>query len=96
MGYDGARVVWNSAIKQIIEAAAELQEEKNRAAAVLGPETFERVQKIVDRERPDKRAAFYGTISEAACAGEDFSNVEAMDDIAGIYARFAIRRAFGE
>ena len=38
--------------------------------------------------------AFYLTIYEATCAGQNFSRVESLEDIADIYARFIIGQAF--
>lgn len=89
-------IAFRPTLKYAMEEAVKLGEEQNRAAAVLGPETFERVRGIVEKQDLQKRAAFYGTITEAACAGEDFSQVDSIEDIGGIYARFVVRRTFGE
>jgi len=75
--------------------AAELDEERTKLQTVLEPETFERVRQIVEAQDIRKRAAYYGTILEAARAGEDFSRVESIRDIADIFALFIIGRAFG-
>lgn len=88
-------ITWNPAIKPALAALVELEEERNRAAAVLGSEIFERVRRIVEGQPIEKRAAFYGTVSEAACAGEDFSRVGSISDIGDIYARFIVRRTLG-
>jgi len=53
--------------------AAELDEERTKLQTVLEPETFERVRQIVEAQDRRKRAAYYGTILEAARAGEDFA-----------------------
>ncbi|MDF1495471.1 hypothetical protein [Caproiciproducens sp. CPB-2] len=89
-------VIFHPAFTEAIRAAAELEEERVKLQTVMGPQTFERVQTIIERQPAAKRAAFYGTIFEAVCAGEDFSQVETIEDIGGIYARFIVRRAFRE
>ncbi|MEA5041401.1 MAG: hypothetical protein VB053_02555 [Oscillibacter ruminantium] len=77
-------------------AAIRAEAERVKLKTVLGPQTFERVRAIVEQQPAEKRAAFYGTICEATCAGEDFSRVESIEDIGGIYARFIVCRAFGD
>ena len=91
-----SNVAFRPALNYAVEEAVKLEEERSRAAVILGPETFERVRGIVEKQDLQKRAAFYGTITEAACAGEDFSQVDSIEDIGGIYARFVVRRNFGE
>lgn len=88
-------ITWNPVIKPALAALVELEEERNRAVAVLGTEIFGRVREIVEGQPMEKRAAFYGTITEAACAGEDFSQVDSIADIGNIYAQFIVRRTFG-
>jgi len=89
-------VTFHPAVKEAIRDALERDEERAKLQTVLEPRTFERVREIVERQPAEKRAAFYGTICEAVCAGEDFSKVQSIDDIGGVYARFIVRRAFGE
>lgn len=93
---NGHEVTFHPAFLEAVKAAAEIDEERVKLQCVLEHDTFERVRVIVEAQEPRKRAAYYGTIYEAACAGEDFSRVESLRDIADIYARFAVRRAFGE
>lgn len=95
MNDNHSHITFHPALVSLIEAEVELEETRCRAAVVLGPEVFRRVSKIVEAERSDKRAAFYETIAEAACAGNDFSRVETIRDIGEIYAQFIIKRAFG-
>ncbi|MGE4484583.1 MAG: hypothetical protein AB7C97_05655 [Oscillospiraceae bacterium] len=57
---------------------------------VVGENTFQRVRLIIEREDFWKRAAYYSTISDAARAGYDFSNVETLRDIADIYAHYFV------
>ncbi len=80
---------------KVARGAAELDEERTKLQTVLEPEIFERVRQIVEAQDRRKRAAYYGTIFEAVCAGEDFSRVESIRDIADIFARFIIGQAFG-
>lgn len=80
---------------EAVKRAAELDEERIMLQTVLEPETFERVRKIVEAQDARKRAAYYGTIREAVCGGEDFSKAESIRDIADIYARFIVGRLFG-
>lgn len=75
---------------------AELEEARIQLQMVLEPEIFERVRRIIEAQDVRKRAAYYGTIVEAVCAGKDFSRVESIKDITDIYARFIIGRTFGE
>lgn len=96
MDCNGMNITFHPALTARVEAEIELGEERNRAAAVLGPDTFERVRAIIGEQPAEKRTAFYGTIAEAACAGEDFSRVESLTDIGGVYARFIVRRVLGE
>lgn len=79
-----------------IEKVTLLEEERAKLQCVMEPRTFEQVREIVEAQEARKRVAFYGTIYDAACAGEDFSRVESLKDVADIYARFVVRRAFGE
>lgn len=90
------RVTFHPDFAEAVKRAAELDEERTKLQTVLEPETFERVRKIVETQDARKRAAYYGTIREAVCAGEDFSRVESIKDIADVYARFVVRRALGE
>lgn len=89
------RVTFHPDFAEAVKRAAELDEERTMLQTVLEPETFERVRKIVEAQEAGKRATYYGTIREAVCGGEDFSKVESIKDIADIYARFIIGRAFG-
>lgn len=82
------------AFLQMMENIAELEEARTQLQMVLEPEIFERVRQIIEAQEVRKRAAYYGTIIEAVCAGKDFSRVESIQDIADIYARFIIERAF--
>lgn len=88
------KVTFHPAFTEAIRNAAELEEERARLQMVMEKSTFERVRRIVEAQPAGKRAAYYGTICEAACAGQDFSGVESLKDIADIYARFIIGRAF--
>lgn len=88
-------ISFHPAFKWLIEAAAELDKERTQAAAILGRGAYQRVEAIIEAQPIEKRAAFYGTITEAALGGSDFSTVETIDDIGSIYARFIIGRAFG-
>lgn len=88
-------VTLHPAFVAAIRAEAEREEERAKLQTVLGPQTFERVRAIVEQQPAEKRAAFYGTICEATCAGEDFSRVESIEDIGGIYARFIVHRVLG-
>jgi hypothetical protein len=89
------KVLFHPAFIEAIKETQETDEQRARLQVVLEPPTFERVCRIVEGEAARKRAAFYGTIFEAACAGEDFSKVESIRDIADIYARFVVRGALG-
>lgn len=89
-------VTFHPAFLEAANAAAEIEEERLKLQCVLEHDTFERVRAIIEEQEPHKRAAYYGTICEAACAGEDFARVESLRDIADVYARFAVRRALGE
>lgn len=88
-------VTFHPAFVAAIRAEAEREEERVKLQTVVGPQTFERVRDIVEQQPAEKRAAFYGTICEATCAGEDFSRVESIEDIGEIYARFIVRRVLG-
>ena len=90
------KVTFHPAFAQAIKNAAELEEERTRLQMVMEKSTFERVRGIIETQPAKKRAAYYGTICEATCAGQDFSRVESLEDIADIYARFIVGRAFGE
>lgn len=90
------KVTFHPAFVQAIKSAAELEEERTRLQMVMEKSTFERVRGIIETQPAEKRAAYYGTICEATCAGQDFSRVESLEDIADIYARFIVGRAFGE
>ena len=90
------KVTFHPAFVEAIRNAAELEEERARLQMVMEKSTFERVRRIVEAQPAEKRAAYYGTICEATCAGQDFSSVESLKDIADIYARFIIGRAFEE
>lgn len=89
-------VTFHPAFTEAIKATVELDEERVKLQTVLEPRTFERVRAIIERQPAEKRAAFYGTIFEAVCAGEDFSRVQSIEDIGEVYARFIVRRALGE
>lgn len=89
------RVTFHPNFTEAVKRAAELDEERTKLQTVLEPETFERVRKIVEAQDASKRAAYYGTICEAVCGGEDFSKVESIRDIAEIYASFIVGRTFG-
>lgn len=94
-------IIFHPALIKAIEKAAiteeaEREEERAKLQAVLERQTFERVRAIIEQQPAENRAAFYGTIFEAVCAGEDFSRVESIEDIGEIYARFIVRRALGE
>lgn len=93
---NGHEVTFHPAFAEAVKATAEIGEERLKLQSVLEHGTFERVQKTVEAQELRKRVAYYGMIYEAVCAGEDFSRVESLQDIADIYARFAVRRAFGE
>lgn len=91
------KVTFHPALVETVKAVvAELGKERVNLQAVMEPETFERVREIIEAQAIEKRAAYYGTICEAVCAGEDFSHVQSLRDIADIYARFIVRRALGE
>jgi|GEM_PF-4654353 len=90
------KVTFHPAFVEAVKAVEELGKERVNLQAVLEPETFERVREIIEAQAVEKRAAYYGTICEAVCAGEDFSHVESLRDIADIYARFIVRRALEE
>lgn len=96
MDLGNVRIAFHPAFCEAVTQSVELEEKRLRAAAVLGPDGFGRVREIIESEELRKRAAFYETIAEAACAGEDFSKVESIRDIGNIYARFVVRRAFRE
>ena len=66
------RVTFHPNFTEAIKRAAELDEERTKLQTVLEPETFERVRKIVEAQDASKRAAYYGTIRDAVCGGEDF------------------------
>ena len=89
------KVTFHPVFVEAVKDAAELDEERTRLQAVMGADTFERVRAIIEAQPARKRAAFYGTIYEATCAGQDFSRVESLEDIADIYARFIIGREIG-
>ena len=93
---NGHEVTFHPAFVEAVKAAAEIGEEQLKLQCVLEHDTFERVRAIIEAQEPRKRAAYYGTIYEAVCAGEDFSRVESLRDIADIYAHFIVRRIFGE
>ena len=88
------KVTFHPAFVEAVKDAAELEEERTRLQTVIGADTFERVRRIIEAQPERKRAAYYWTICKAACAGQDFSRVESLEDIADIYARFIIGRAF--
>ena len=88
------KVTFHPVFAEAVKNAAELDEERTRLQTVMENETFERVRGIIEAQAARKRAAFYGTIYEATCAGQDFSRVESLEDIADIYTRFIIGRAF--
>ena len=88
------KVTFHPVFVEAVKDAAELEEERTRLQTVMENDTFERVREIIEVQPARKRAAFYGTIYEATCAGQDFSRVESLEDIADIYARFIIGRAF--
>lgn len=90
------KITFHPAFGEAIKTVEKIDEERTRLQMVLEPETFERVRRIVEEQETKRRAAFYGTICEAVCAGEDFSHVESIKDIADVYARFVVRRALGE
>lgn len=92
---NGYSVTFHPDFAEAVKRAAELDEERTMLQTVLEPETFERVRKIVEAQDARKRAAYYGTIREAVCGGEDFSKAESIRDIADIYARFIVGRSFG-
>jgi hypothetical protein len=87
---------FHPAFIEAIRATVERDEERVKLQTVLGTRTFERVRKIIERQPAENRAAFYGTIFEAVCAGEDFSQVQSIEDIGEVYARFIVRRALGK
>lgn len=89
-------VKFHPAFPQMVAKIAELEEARTRLQMVLEPEIFERIRQIIEAQDMRKRAAYYGTIVEAVCAGKDFSRVESIKDIADIYAQFIIGRAFEE
>ena len=88
------KVTFHPAFVEAVKDAAELDEERTRLQAAMGADTFERVRGIIEAQPARKRAAFYWTIYEATCAGQNFSRVESLEDIADIYARFIIGQAF--
>ena len=88
------KVTFHPAFVEAGKDAAELDEERTRLQSVMENGTFERVRGIIEAQPARKWAAFYGTIYEATCAGQDFSRVESLEDIADIYTRFIIGRAF--
>jgi len=90
------KVTFHPAFVEAAKGVAELEEERWRLQTIMNAGTFERVRRIVEAQPARKRAAYYGTICEAARAGQDFSHVETLEDIADIYARFIIGRAFGD
>lgn len=90
------KVTFHPALVETVKAVAELGKERVNLQAVLEPETFERVREIIEAQAIEKRAAYYGTICEAVCAGENFSQVESIRDIADIYAQFIVRRELEE
>ena len=67
------KVTFHPVFVEAVKDAAELDEERTRLQAVMGADTFERVRAIIEAQPARKRAAFYGTIYEATCAGQDFS-----------------------
>lgn len=92
---DDYKVTFHPTLSEMVKSAAEVDTERTRLQMVMDRETFERVRQIIEAQEAGKRAAFYGTVREAVCAGEDFSRVETIQDIGDIYARFIIGQAFG-
>lgn len=88
------KVTFHPAFVEAVKDAAELDEERTRLQSVMENGTFERVRGIIEAQPARKRATFYWTIYEATCAGQNFSRVESLEDIADIYARFIIGQAF--
>ena len=82
------------AVPQMMANIAELEEARTQLQMVLEPALPIYDGQIIEAQDVRKRAAYYGTIVEAVCAGKDFSRVESIQDIADIYARFIIGRAF--
>ena len=87
------KVTFHPVFVEAVKDAAELEEERTQLQMVMEKSTFERVREIIEAQPAEKRAAYYGTIYEATCAGQDFSRVESLEEIADIYARFIIGRA---
>ena len=88
------KVTFHPVFMEAVKDAAELDEERTRLQSVMENGTFERVRGIIEAQPARQRAAFYWTIYEATCAGQNFSRVESLEDIADIYARFIIGQAF--
>ena len=88
------KVTFHPVFVEAVKDAAELDEERTRLQAVMGADTFERVRAIIEAQPARKRAAFYGTIYEATCAGLYFPRVYSREDIAQISAGFIRGGAF--
>ena len=88
------KVTFHPVFVEAVKDAAELDEERTRLQAVMGADTFERVRAIIEAQPARKRAAFYGTIYEATCAGLFLARVHAVAASAAISARFICGRAF--
>ena len=88
------KVTFHPVFVEAVKDAAELDEERTRLQAVMGADTFERVRAIIEAQPARKRAAFYGTIYEATCAGLFFARVYSLEEIADLYAGFIMGRGF--
>lgn len=94
MDVNGLEVTFHPAFEEAVKDVVDLEENQIRLQTVMEKDTFNRVREIIESQPVRKRAAFYGTIYDAVCAGYDFSCVKSLEDIADIYAKFIIEKAF--
>lgn len=80
-------------------AAVRAQIEQDNANALLislaGKEIGERLIRIIEGQHTEKHLAFTETTIEALKAGYDYSQCKTIDDMAEVYARYLIEKAFG-
>ena len=82
------KVFFHPAFAEAVKDVAKLDEERTRLQTVMENNAFERVRRIIETQPLRTRTALYWSIYKATCAGQDFSRVDSMKDIAYIYTQF--------
>ena len=82
-------------VERDAEEAAEIERLELQLQRVAGAELAARLIGIIHQQRKEKWEGFLGTTAEAIMNGADYSACQTIDDMAEVFARNFVERAWG-